>query len=291
MENCPERIRQVSDSDLSLASGADLQLDHHAAMGLRIQSVGNEQVAQRWHAMTFCQPYWRAYITDRAGVVLEQDRERLPYAPDAITIIPAWCTFTFLADTAVRHGFIHSSLRDWPSPLVRRWFPRALSLRSPDLVQRLRRLVRSIDQPDRSSLCLSQAAGIMADCLDRLMDPWPAAKQAEFWRSARHPRLDPALTYIHQRLDAPIAVADLAGLLGVGEARCIRLFREGLGQTPTQYILEQRVALAADLLASPGEGLDAIARRCGFPNRRYLSRVFKERMGLPPGAYRQRFIG
>ncbi len=59
-------------------------------------------------------------------------------------------------------------------------------------------------------------------------------------------------------------------------------------RTPGQYVLERRVALAAQRLALSADAIDEVASTCGFPDRFYFSRVFAKRMGAPPAAYRKR---
>jgi len=56
----------------------------------------------------------------------------------------------------------------------------------------------------------------------------------------------------------------------------------------TGYVRERRIARAAELLLTSAWDLERIASASGFPNRHYLSRVFRQRMGLPPAAYRAR---
>ena len=43
---------------------------------------------------------------------------------------------------------------------------------------------------------------------------------------------------------------------------------------------------ASELLVSTDYSIDRIAEACGFANRYYFTRVFTQRMGLPPGRYR-----
>jgi len=72
----------------------------------------------------------------------------------------------------------------------------------------------------------------------------------------------------------------------MSEDHFIRRFRECVGQSPAQYIQEQRVARAAQRLVFTTESIDAIAAATGFANRFYFSRVFTRHMGTSPAAYR-----
>ena len=47
---------------------------------------------------------------------------------------------------------------------------------------------------------------------------------------------------------------------------------------------------AAELLTSTDLPISDISRRCGYENPFYFSRVFRERMGMPPSEYRRAAI-
>ena len=223
---------------------------------------------------------------------MTKERSHLPYHPHAITIIPAWASFTFLADTSVRHAFIHFNTPNWTRHHVRRHFPRAFSFANQILLQRLRDLATTLhvhENRNSAALHMAQASALCVDILAAIIHQWPEHRQQQLWQSQEPQRLQPALHFIKENINQAIAVADCAEILGVGEARCIRLFKELIGQTPNQYILDQRVNVAAQRLVNTTDKLDVIAQDCGLPNRRYLSRIFKERTGINPKSYRQQF--
>ena len=65
------------------------------------------------------------------------------------------------------------------------------------------------------------------------------------------------------------------------------LFRERVGCTPAQYVLERRIAAAAQDLLFTNDSIEQIADRLGFANRYHLTRMFTRRVGIPPAAYRR----
>ncbi|NUP98900.1 MAG: helix-turn-helix transcriptional regulator, partial [Armatimonadetes bacterium] len=99
--------------------------------------------------------------------------------------------------------------------------------------------------------------------------------------------IGPALRYIEEHLDQPLTNQRLAATCAVSTDHFIRRFRELVGQSPAQYVLERRVTQAAQWLAFGSDSIDRIAARAGFANRHYFSRVFAQRMGVPPAAYRR----
>jgi AraC-like DNA-binding protein len=94
------------------------------------------------------------------------------------------------------------------------------------------------------------------------------------------------IRYIESHIGESLDNARLAEIAHSSESCFIRRFREAMGQTPARYVQERRVARAAELLVCTNQSIDEIARRCGFANRYYFSRVFSERIGRPPVRYR-----
>jgi AraC family L-rhamnose operon transcriptional activator RhaR len=60
-----------------------------------------------------------------------------------------------------------------------------------------------------------------------------------------------------------------------------------VGQSPSHYIRERRVMLAAQQLLFSSASIDDIALATGFGNRFYFSRVFTRQLGVSPAAYRK----
>ena len=94
------------------------------------------------------------------------------------------------------------------------------------------------------------------------------------------------LHYIDEHLAEPMSNAKLAEIALSSESRFIRRFREATGRTPARYVQERRLERASQLLVSTDYSIDRIAEASGFANRYYFTRVFTQRMGLPPGRYR-----
>ncbi|MBO5253398.1 MAG: helix-turn-helix transcriptional regulator [Clostridia bacterium] len=57
------------------------------------------------------------------------------------------------------------------------------------------------------------------------------------------------------------------------------------GKTLRDYIEEQRIKQAIDLLLTTNDSLTQIAFQCGFSSQSYFSYVFKRRMGKTPQQY------
>ena len=83
-----------------------------------------------------------------------------------------------------------------------------------------------------------------------------------------------------------LRLEDLARVAGLSTHHLIRAFRREVGLTPHAHLVGVRVRRARDLLRA-GETPVAVATAVGFADQAHLTRAFKARIGVPPGAYRR----
>ncbi len=94
------------------------------------------------------------------------------------------------------------------------------------------------------------------------------------------------LDYIDAHLGREITLAELAELVGISQFHFGRLFKQSLGLSPYQYLLQQRVERAKTLLKRTDKPIVAIALECGFNSHSHLGRKFRHLTGITPKAYR-----
>ncbi|MEO0771053.1 MAG: AraC family transcriptional regulator [Cyanobacteria bacterium J06649_4] len=99
-------------------------------------------------------------------------------------------------------------------------------------------------------------------------------------------QLSQLLDYIDAHIDQEIKLADLAQLLDMSQFHFSRLFKQSLGVSPYQYLLQQRVERAKQLLKNTDRLITDIALICGFNSHSHLSKQFKQLTGMTPKAYR-----
>lgn len=103
----------------------------------------------------------------------------------------------------------------------------------------------------------------------------------------RHdPRVNLAVEHIVLHYARPLRVADLAALTGLNPVYFGTLFRNGTGLAIKAFINRVRINNAETLIAGGGYSVEEAARRCGFDDVFYFSKVFKRQMGYPPSQIR-----
>lgn len=100
------------------------------------------------------------------------------------------------------------------------------------------------------------------------------------------PRLQRALDYIESNLAADITIEDIAGAAAMSPFHFAHCFRQSMGNSPHQYLIQRRIDRAAEMLRHTREPISQIALSVGFPNQSHFTTVFKRLIGTTPLSYR-----
>jgi AraC family transcriptional regulator len=100
-------------------------------------------------------------------------------------------------------------------------------------------------------------------------------------------QLRQVLDYIHDHLDQDIKLADLAALLTMSRFHFSHLFKLSIGISPYQYLLQQRIERAKQLLKQSDQSIMNIAFLCGFNSHSHLSKQFRQFTGITPKTFRK----
>lgn len=88
-------------------------------------------------------------------------------------------------------------------------------------------------------------------------------------------------------LSGKVALQQLATELGLSVSHFSRAFRISTGLPPHQWLLQQRVKTAKQLMTVRDLPLSEIAISAGFANQSHFTRVFSQMVGVSPGAWRR----
>ncbi|MDR3066009.1 MAG: AraC family transcriptional regulator [Comamonas sp.] len=96
-----------------------------------------------------------------------------------------------------------------------------------------------------------------------------------------------ALAAIHGNPSHDWTLQTLAREAAMSRSRFAEKFKALVGASPMAYLLQQRMAHAAQQLES-GLPLVQVAENCGYESERVFARAFKRWCGLPPRAYQRK---
>jgi len=85
-------------------------------------------------------------------------------------------------------------------------------------------------------------------------------------------------------------IADIAASLGISRGRCTHIFTKVYGQSPRQYMSKLVLNQAKHLLVHSTYTMEELAEQLGFQSASHFSRQFRRWTGMPPSAFRPRYI-
>ncbi len=212
--------------------------------------------------------------------------------------IAANCTGTFiLAETGLLDGRVATTT--W-------WLERQFRARYPEVDLQLCPMLTETD----NLLCAGASASYLVQTIrviERFSGPAIASQCAKAMlidvnqtsqipylpllaqRSHSDTLVQRAQHWLQDNMGTPLRIADVADTLEVSDRTLIRRFRDALDQTPLAYLQNVRLEAARTLLETSLISVDEVASQVGYGNTSSFTRLFRERMGLSPGAYRRRF--
>jgi AraC family transcriptional regulator len=88
--------------------------------------------------------------------------------------------------------------------------------------------------------------------------------------------------YVNEHLHQDLKLNELAAIVQLSPYYFLRLFKQQVGITPHQYILQCRIDKAKSLLQHTNLSIAAIALKVGFCDQSHFTRYFKRVVGVTP---------
>ncbi len=98
------------------------------------------------------------------------------------------------------------------------------------------------------------------------------------------------MNYIYAHLNEKISVETLAEVVGLHQSYLSRLFRHQMGCTLHNYILDQKIQRAKQLMQVTTYSFAEIANLLSFSSQSHFIQVFSKREGITPKQYRDTYL-
>jgi DNA-binding response OmpR family regulator/AraC-like DNA-binding protein len=142
------------------------------------------------------------------------------------------------------------------------------------------------DRASRSSLVDAQVPlRSTVGALTRLIVALCSAEEEAAHEHNEH--VQGAIDYLRVGYAEDVTMEAVARAAGLSRSRLAELFRAEVGLSLGEYVTALRVEVAKLLLSRESLRLEDVASRAGFCNASHFSRVFRDRTGRRPGAYRR----
>lgn len=104
-------------------------------------------------------------------------------------------------------------------------------------------------------------------------------------KSSNRKSIEETIEYIKANLSGELSLSLLSENFNFSPIYFHKLFKASTGKNLREYIEEQRIKKAIELLTSTDKTLTQIAYECGFSSQSYFSSAFKRKMKLTPREY------
>lgn len=95
-----------------------------------------------------------------------------------------------------------------------------------------------------------------------------------------------AISYIEQNFQNDISVEDIAEFCSLNRSYFGKIFRDALGKSPQEFLINYRMSKAAELLKLTELSIGDISNAVGYPSQLHFSRAFKKIHGISPRQWR-----
>ncbi len=93
--------------------------------------------------------------------------------------------------------------------------------------------------------------------------------------------------YVDEKGTKNFSVSDISFKFNVSDSYLARIFKKAYGCTLSTYVIRRQMGEAQSLLLTTNMSMNEIAKRLGYENQSYFSKIFLKTVGLSPLRYRK----
>ena len=270
---------------LALSSDAWLEALLDPAVSIRFVTYGYTPLPAEWGFADRAVPEHLVYAVVERELAAEINGRSWRIRPGGFCLLPP----------GTRHTFAHG---ENSQPVTLHFFRLELLLAEaavhldrapvvleagPSLREHLERLHDARQSGDAAVVRTRANLALLFSCAFRLAEGPPTARPA--LSDEQRSRL---YDLVRQSAGRRLGPSDLARHVDLSLDYFTRQFRETFGMPPRRWIVEQRINVAAALLADSTLHVSQVARQLGYPDIYQFSHQFKQVLGVSPRAYRKR---
>ena len=107
----------------------------------------------------------------------------------------------------------------------------------------------------------------------------PGGKMSDFY-------IKEAMNYIEQNFQNDISIEDIAGVCGINRSYLGKIFKNSVGHSPQEFLMNYRMIKATELLKLTSLSIADVGSAVGYDNQLHFSRAFKNIYGVAPREWR-----
>ena len=116
-----------------------------------------------------------------------------------------------------------------------------------------------------------------------------ASSSSDLYRfNHKQARLQTMMQYIHDHYTEEITLETIAASASISKSGALHIFQSGIHISPVAYLIQYRLAQAAEHLYTTQKSVSSIAEETGFASSGYFCRKFRQHYHMSPNEYRQK---
>lgn len=99
--------------------------------------------------------------------------------------------------------------------------------------------------------------------------------------------LSRAISFIEDQIEENHGLDALSKSVGMNMYTFAHAFKESVGVSPHQFLIQRRINRAQELLAGTADPIADVAYACGFSSQAHMTNIFAKHVGISPARYRK----
>jgi AraC-like DNA-binding protein len=238
----------------------------------RLYECGIADDVEDWYFGEMRSPFWCLWHLFHKGCWVESEGKRWELGPDRLMIAPAHTVYsTHNSNNAAQLWMHFSVLPDYAFEA-----PALFDIPLNPLLRKQLSLVRATYNGDPHVL-YHHAMSLLNTCF--ALHPLQLRVFPEALRNI--------LQHIETAPASDLSNANLARMAKRSLSGFVNWFESYMSQSPAAYVRDVRYQKACRMLMFSELSMEQIADKLGYPNRHYFSRIFAQRAGCGPAAFRK----
>ena len=155
------------------------------------------------------------------------------------------------------------------------------------VLQLLSQVLALQETDENNELCTIQLLFKIWDIMTKHIDL--ASSPSDLYRfNHKQARLQTMMQYIHDHYTEEITLETIAASASISKSGALHIFQSGIHISPVAYLIQYRLAQAAEQLYTTQKSVSSIAEETGFASSGYFCRKFRQHYHMSPNEYRQK---
>lgn len=130
------------------------------------------------------------------------------------------------------------------------------------------------------------AESLAVACIVHLAKTYPGSKETYFPKGKLNPyQLKQVIDFAYSYMQFNIGLHELAGLVHLSPYHFGRLFKQTVGRSPYQFILQLKIECAMKMIKQNQGPISEIAYQLNFSDQSHFSNAFRKATGISPRQY------